>query len=191
MPRSARISDSNAWYHVINRGISRRFIFLTDAHYLYFLDLLGIVSEKYAIEIHAFCLMGNHYHLLIYTPGNTVSRAIQYLNFRFATYFNSTRDRDGYVFKGRFKSIIIRNQRYLLNVCRYIHQNPVEAGLSKSAPLYEWSSCQDYLKDSARFDWLSRALWETPTQFFAHLNRPIPKKIRAIYSKLRLPNELV
>ncbi|MGE4170712.1 MAG: transposase [Candidatus Margulisiibacteriota bacterium] len=175
----------------MNRGIARRHLFLSRKHKQLFLELLGIIVEKFQVEVHAFCLMGTHYHLLIYTKNNTISKAIQYLNSNFARAVNKDRKRDGFVFKGRFKSILINNEKYRLNVCRYIHLNPVEAGLVKNGYDFEWSSCQDYLTPIPRFSWLSRYLWqENPSDFQIYLNKGIPKKILEIYAQNKLPNQL-
>lgn len=105
MARNKRIVQESGWYHVMNRGHSRKYIFLQDNMQHRFLELLDIINEKYGIEIHAYCLMGNHYHLLVHDVTNTLSLAIRYLNSQYAYYFNHVRGRDGCLFRGRFNSI--------------------------------------------------------------------------------------
>ncbi len=175
----------------MNRGNARRHIFLSKKHYLHFLNLLDLVAQKYGLEIHAFCLMGTHYHLLVHTPQNNLSSAIQYLNSRFAMAVNKERKRDGFVFKGRFKSLLIANKKYLLNVGRYIHLNPVESGISKKPEDYEWSSCRDYLQASPRYPWLKTShVQPNSDSYDTYLKKGNPRKMLDLYSKQRLPNRI-
>jgi putative transposase len=187
MPRPLRIIEKNNWYHIMNRGQSRKYIFLNPYLCEYFLELLGVIKEKYDIEIHCFCLMGNHYHLLVRTQKENLSQAIGYLNAGFAREFNKIRKRDGSLFKGRFKSLVIKNERYLFNVSRYIHLNPVEAGLAEKPYSFEWSSCSDYLHPLSRYTWLNRDyIQKFDIDYSAYLKKGIPQKIKDIYNKERL-----
>ena len=125
MSRPLRIQYEGAWYHVMNRGSNRQLIFTRDEHRLIFLQLLEEIVVKYKLEIHAFCLMGNHYHLLVNTPFANLSRVMRHLNGVYTQKFNLLEQRDGPLFRGRYKAILVENEDYLLQVSRYIHLNPV------------------------------------------------------------------
>lgn len=153
MSRPLRVAYAGAWYHVMNRGLARKNIFLNDHHRHMFLKLLYEIHNRYRIEIHAYCLMDNHYHLLIRTPLGNISRAMRHLDGIFTQRFNKTTKRDGPLFRGRYKSILVEADTYLLRLSRYIHLNPVEAKLVKKAEHYKWSSYRAYL--SGKYDhWL-------------------------------------
>lgn len=125
------------WYHVASRGIERRAIFDTERDYKHFLELAEEMSGRYCVEVHAYCLMSNHYHLLIRTPLANASKAIQWLNVSYSVWFNRKRERVGHVFQGRFKSILIDdNGSWTLMASVYIHLNPIRVtgqGLGKLA----------------------------------------------------------
>jgi len=154
MPRAHRISFPGAWYHIMNRGGAKRYIFLVDEHRHYFLYLLERVSELFSCEIHAFCLMGNHYHILVHTPKANISLIIHYLNGLYAKYFNKLRHRDGPLFRGRYCSRLVDHNNYLLQVSRYIHLNPIGPGLAEQPEEYLWSSFTDYIGEEKRYKWL-------------------------------------
>src|SRR3989338_8166294 len=137
MARPLRIEYPGAWYHVINRGAGKRRIFHSIQDHELFLSLLGEASQVYGIEIHAYSLMGNHYHLRIYT---------QKINRRQRT--------DGPLFRGRFKSLLVQSDEYLLELVRYIHMNPVEAGLCSHPKDHRWTSHRAYLLKGLRSKWL-------------------------------------
>lgn len=136
MARPLRIDVEGGWYHVMSRGIERRTIFLDDSFCLHFLDLLGEMSERFCVEVHAYVLMGNHYHLILRTPHANASRAMQWLNVSFSAWSNSKRQRVGHVFQGRFRSTLIDGDgAWLLKASAYLHLNPVRVsalGLSKT-----------------------------------------------------------
>jgi REP element-mobilizing transposase RayT len=137
MARPLRIDIEGGWYHVMSRGIERRVIFLDDSFCLHFLDLLGEMSERFGVEVHAYVLMGNHYHLILRTPGANASRAMQWLNVSFSAWSNAKRQRVGHVFQGRFRSTLIDGDgAWLLKASAYLHLNPVRVsalGLGKAA----------------------------------------------------------
>jgi putative transposase len=131
MPRPLRLEYENAWYHVMNRGAARQDIYKNDQHRLLFLNLLKEASLYYNIEIHAYCLMDNHYHLLIHTPRGNLSQAMRHINGLYTQVFNRSEKIDGSLFRGRYKAILVEEDSYLLQVSRYIHLNPVTAGLTQ------------------------------------------------------------
>ena len=140
MSRPLRVEYAGAFYHVINRGNAREKIFYGDKDRDRFLQYLAVASERFSIIIKSYCLMTNHYHLLIQTPEPNLSAAIQWVNVSYATYLNKKRRRSGHLFQGRFKSILVQADEYLPHVSRYIHLNPVHAGMVKKPDDYLWSS---------------------------------------------------
>lgn len=155
MARQLRIYFEGAWYHVMNRGINRQNIFFSNKQKYKFLKLLGEIKKIYGIEIHAYCLMSNHYHLIIHTPRANISDAMKYLNANYAKFVNFDMKRDGPLFKGRFKAIVISAYDYLIRLSRYIHLNPREANLVVSLSTYKWSSYPSYIGKAMTPEWLS------------------------------------
>ena len=140
MSRPLRLDHAGALWHVTSRGNERREVFLDDADRREFLQLLGRSVELFGWKLHAWVLMGNHYHLLVGTPEATLSRGMRQLNGDYAQHFNRRHGRDGHVFQGRFKAILVQREAHLLEVSRYIVRNPVGAGLVASAGDWPWSS---------------------------------------------------
>jgi REP element-mobilizing transposase RayT len=154
LARPLRIDYPGAWQHVMNRGAGQRSIFRDRRDRGMFLRLLADVTEIYRVEIHAYCLMGNHYHLLIRTPDGGLSPAMRHLNGVYTQRFNRSAETDGPLFRGRFRSVLVDADGYLLHVSRYIHLNPVDAGLVRRPEEYLWSSCRYYVRDGAAPWWL-------------------------------------
>jgi REP element-mobilizing transposase RayT len=145
MPRPLRIDYPGAFHHVFNRGISKKSICFSDYHKMFFLDLIELTCEKYPIEVHAYCLMSNHYHLLIKSVEPCLSDAMRFFGSRFSIQINKDLNADGALFRSRFKSILVESERYLLQLSRYIHMNPVEAGYCELPEEYEWSSFRQFV----------------------------------------------
>jgi putative transposase len=156
MPRPLRINYPNAWYHVMNRGASRQKIFNNNSHRLMFLSLLEQCHHMFSIKICAYCLMDNHYHLLVSTPEANLSRAMRHLNGVYTQQYNRSLKKDGSLFRGRYKAQLIEDDSYQLIVSRYIHLNPVEAGLVTHPADYKWSSYSAYLGLVKTPSWLSK-----------------------------------
>lgn len=154
MPRPLRIEFKDAWYHVMNRGAAQKNIFHSDHHRLLFQNLLREASVYYDFQIHAYCLMDNHYHLLINTPQGNLSQGMKHINGIYTQKFNLSENRDGSLFRGRYRSILIDKDTYLLQVSRYIHLNPVDAGMVDLPEKYNWSSYKDYITKSRLTPWL-------------------------------------
>lgn len=140
MARPLRIEFPGAIYHVTSRGNARLPIFEDDEDRESFLALLGAVVERFNWLCHSYCLMGNHYHLLIETPDTHLSKGLRQLNGVYTQRFNRRHGRVGHVFQGRFKAILVERDSYLLELCRYIVLNPVRAKMVKRAGEYRWSS---------------------------------------------------
>ena len=140
MARQLRLDYPGALHHVTARGNAQQPIFLDDADRYRFLTLLGEEILQQHWRCYAFCLMGNHYHLLLETPEPNLSRGMRRLNGRYTQYFNRRHHRVGHVLQGRFKSILVERESYLLELCRYVVLNPVRAGLVATPHEWMWSS---------------------------------------------------
>ncbi|MCP3998512.1 MAG: addiction module toxin RelE [bacterium] len=116
-------------FHVVARGVERRTLFIDEADRRCFLKILGTACERYKVLVHAYCLMNNHYHLLLQSLDGRLSSAMRHLNGSYGRWFNRRRDRVGHLFQGRFKASLIEAETYLLEVVRYIELNPCRAGL--------------------------------------------------------------
>lgn len=153
MPRKARSAAASGTYHVIWRGMNKMQIFYQDADYIRFLTLLDSVQDN-DFEVLAYCLMGNHLHLLIKTKkqdSELMGNKLRRLGIRYVGYFNHKYQREGSLFQGRYKSCPVESVSYLLRVLRYIHNNPVKAGIVKTPDEYLWSSFQDYFNKRLSF----------------------------------------
>ena len=140
MARPLRIEFDGALYHVTSRGDARESIFITDTDCSLFLDILKKTRERFNWLCHAYCLMGNHYHLVIETPDGNLSKGMRQLNGVYTQSFNKRHQRVGHVFQGRYKAILIEKESYLLQVSRYVVLNPVRAKIVGSPEEWEWSS---------------------------------------------------
>ncbi|MDD3295729.1 MAG: transposase [Candidatus Omnitrophica bacterium] len=146
MSRPYRLQAENCLYHITSRGDDRKKIFGSEGDYKKFLEYLKITRDKYRFYLYAYCLMGNHYHLLLETTQPNISKIMQYLNTAYTVYCNVKRKRCGHLFQGRYKSIIVDADNYLLELTRYIHLNPVRAKIVTSLQSYKWSSYGEYIK---------------------------------------------
>ena len=140
MARPLRLEFSGALYHITSRGNRQESIYESDADRENFLEILGKVCERYNWECHAYCLMNNHYHLLIETPDANLSQGMRQLNGVYTQAFNRINERVGHVFQGRYKSILVEKESYLLELARYIALNPVRAKIVNNAKDWPWSS---------------------------------------------------
>ena len=140
MARPLRLEFPGALYHITSRGNAQQPIFLDDEDYHSFLQVLSVVMERFDWLCHAYCLMGNHYHLLIETPKGNLSRGMRQLNGHYTQMFNRRHQRVGHIFQGRYKAILVEKDRHLLSLCRYVVLNPVRAGLVNKPQRWRWSS---------------------------------------------------
>jgi REP element-mobilizing transposase RayT len=154
LARPLRIEYEGAWYHIMNRGAGGRIVFMSSAHREMFLRLLGEVSRIYKIEVHAYCLMGNHYHLLLCTPKAGLGRAMRHLDGVYTQRFNRSVRTDGPLFRGRYKSVLVSEDSHLCCVSRYMHLNPVEARLLARPEQYRASSYRAFLGLDSSPPWL-------------------------------------
>ncbi len=135
-----RIQYRGALYHIFTRGNFKQELFLDELDYETFLDLLSLTQGRYNFRIFSYCLMTNHYHLLLETPDGNLARGMQYLNSVYATAFNTRNDRYGHVMQGRYNYRLIEHETYFCQVARYIALNPVGAGLAERPSEWRFSS---------------------------------------------------
>lgn len=141
MSRPLRLEFAGALYHVTSRGNERKPIFRNESDFTTFIEVISYVCERYNWVIHAYCLMTNHYHLLIETPEANLSKGMRQLNGVYTQRFNRSYQRVGHLFQGRYKSILVDKDSYLLELCRYIVLNPVRAkGMVDHPCEWLWSS---------------------------------------------------
>lgn len=140
MARPLRLEHAGALWHVTCRGNERRTIFRDDRDRNLFLAVLSEAVELFAWRLHAYVLMGNHYHLLLETPEANLSRGMHRINAVYSQRFNRRHDRVGHLLQGRFKAILVEKERHLLELVRYVVLNPVRAGLVRNAGDWPWSN---------------------------------------------------
>ncbi len=140
MSRPLRIEYAGAVYHITSRGNEKKAVFKGDQDRINFLNTLQHVNRRYNWICHAYCLMDNHYHLLIETPDGNLSIGMRQLNGVYTQLFNKLHGRAGHLFQGRYKSILIQKDSHLLEVCRYVVLNPVRAKMVEKPSEWKWSS---------------------------------------------------
>lgn len=145
MARESRKESPTKYYHVMMRGNNKEMIFENEAEKQYFLDQLQFQINQNNIKAAAYCIMDNHVHLLINADMLTMSESLKWINIKFASKYNHKYERVGHVFQGRYKSEIINNEDHLVQVLRYIHNNPVSAKMVSKVSQYKWSSYNHYL----------------------------------------------
>ncbi len=191
MPRPLRMEYENAYYHVMNRGAGRRTIFHGDEYYEAFLQVLDEAHRRFGIQIHSYCLMNNHYHLLVKTPEGNLGRAMRHINGVYTQRHNRLRKIDGPLFRGRYKAILVEEDSYQLQLSRYIHRNPLEAKSVESLESYRWSSYPVYLGEKLAPEWLYQdevygqlgVKHKLKEKYRAFVELGIDEELAAFYSK--------
>ncbi len=163
MPRPIRIEYENASYHVMNRGAGYRDIFHDKKDFEAFLQTLEEAHKRFGIQVLCYCLMSNHYHLLLKTPEANLGRAMRHINGVYTQRYNRLHKTDGALFRGRYKAILVEEDSYQLQVSRYIHRNPAEAQMVDQLEDYPWSSYPVYLKRKRV------PVWLYPQEIYAQL----------------------
>jgi len=144
MPRVARVKSRSSIYHVMLRGANRQEIFHDEEDCFTFLKIIEKYKIKSELKIYAWCLMGNHVHLLVKEGNESLSTTMKRIGVSFVSYYNWKYQTNGHLFQGRFRSENVEDVRYLLTVVSYIHQNPVKAGMVSRVDEWRWSSCLGY-----------------------------------------------
>lgn len=152
MARQERVKSKSGYYHIMIRGNERKEIFLHDEDKLRFIETLYERKQKERFYIHAFCLMDNHVHLMISEGTEDVAKVMKRITVSYVYYFNKKYRRVGHLFQDRFRSEVVEDDSYALTLARYIHCNPVKAGLTKTAGEYKWSSYLCYLDEKQYFN---------------------------------------
>jgi REP element-mobilizing transposase RayT len=140
VPRRSRAFVPDGIYHLASQGSDHQALFLFDRDRVALLERLAAVVRRYELACIAYCLMGNHYHLVLHTPDGRISAAMQALNGGYSRQFNRAHGRSSHLFRNRFLAKEIENEPYLLTACRYVVRNPVRAGLCRDPADWPWSS---------------------------------------------------
>ncbi len=152
MSRKARKKSESGIYHIIMRGINRQSIFEDTEDCERFILTMQRYKEKSRYEIYAYCLMGNHLHILLKVGSEPLEQIMRRICGSYVYWYNRKYERIGNLFQDRFKSEPVENEAYFLTVLRYIHQNPVKAGVSRKVAEYQWSSYSEYIKKQKLID---------------------------------------
>ena len=147
MGRKPRIEFNGALYHVIQRGNNKEYIFNNNSYKQYFISKLKEFKEIMNFEVYGYIIMDNHYHIIIRSRDVNLSTIMQRVNNDFSKYYNISGKRNGHVFQDRYKGILVKDDKYLLSLLRYVHQNPVKANMCKRVSDYYWSSDSSYRKN--------------------------------------------
>ncbi len=199
MTRPLRIQYPGAWYHIMNRGRRREDIFSTNQDYIAFIEVLKEAVSLWNINIVAYCLMSNHYHLLLHTPEGNLSRCMRHINGVYTQRYNRAKRHDGQLFRGRYKSILLDSDNYLTVLVRYIHRNPLRAGMVGRLEDYAWSSHNGYLSKSSKWDWIDKeAFFELLTnvkskrlkEYREFVGEEDSNDIVGVFSKMKTPSIL-
>jgi len=154
MGRRRRGDNDTGWFHVMNRGVDHQQIFFADSDRIDFGRLLGVGHQRFGVEVHAYCLMSNHFHLLLHCPTGGLSSYMHDLGSAFTRHVNDRIGRDGPLFRGRFRSVRVDTDAFLRCVVRYIHRNPLDISSVEDIDTYRWSSHRTYLGHRRRPTWL-------------------------------------
>jgi len=182
MARPLRIEFPGAVYHVTSRGDDREDIYCSDEDREVFLKVLSHVVERFGWACHAWCLMTNHYHLMIETTDGNLSRGMRQLNGVYTQRFNRLHGRAGHVFQGRYKAILVEKDAHLLELCRYIVRNPVAAGIVKQAEDWPWSSYKSTaglasVPKFACIEWILEQFGGSKARYQAYVNKAVEDDI--------------
>ncbi|HCF70510.1 MAG TPA: transposase [Syntrophomonas sp.] len=162
MPRTAREKSESGIYHIMLRGINQQNIFEDEEDNKKFIDILERYKTEIDYKIYAYCLMGNHVHLLVKEGKEELSNTMKRIGTAYVYWYNWQYGRKGHLFQDRYKSEAVENDRYFLTVLRYIHQNPIKAGLVKDIETYEWSSYKEYIGEKGIVDTdFVLSMWDT------------------------------
>jgi REP element-mobilizing transposase RayT len=181
----------------MNRGRRREKTFRDSKDYEAFVKVLQETAEGWNLKISAYCLMSNHYHLLVQTPDGNISRCMRHINGVYTQRFNRRHKKDGQLFRGRYKAVLVESDRHLLEVLRYIHRNPLRAGIAKDLSGFTWSSHHGYLSAAQKWAWLEKDILlnmlsvstnKQKSAYIDFVSRGEPEEIARFYSLKNLPS---
>lgn len=192
MPRPKRINHPDSWYFILNKTTKKNDIFGDDELKNQFLFLLKKVTLQYNLDIHSYCILNSGYLLLVHTKNANLSLAMSVLNAQYSKFFNKKKQKEGPVFKERFKSILIEDESYLISLTRYIHLYPSQEKLIKKPEDYPWSSCKAFLSDVRQTSWQKTDLISTLVSgnYAQFLKKGNAQQIIALLSSKRLPRKI-
>lgn len=156
MSRPLRITYPGAFYHITSRGNEGKEIFKDIRDREKFLSYLESATQRYRASIHVYCLMNNHYHLLLESPAGNLPQIMHHINGAYTTYFNVKHQRSGHLFRGRYNAILVDRDEYAKELSRYIHLNPVRANMVEAPEQYRWSSYSYFIGLRNAPGWLAR-----------------------------------
>jgi putative transposase len=154
MSRPLRLELAGGLYHVTSRGDGREDIYSDDQDREKWLEILGHTCGRFNWRCHAFCLMDNHYHIVVETAEANLSKGMRQLNGVYTQYFNKRHDRVGHVFQGRYKGVLVEQDAYLLELARYVVLNPIRAMMTEEIGTWKWSSYKSMIGEVAAPSWL-------------------------------------
>ncbi len=199
MSRPLRIEYPGAWHHVMNRGRRSEKIFFDDEDREIFIKTIREAVDLWGLRISAYCLMSNHYHLLVQSPDGNLSRSMRHINGVYTQRFNRRHKKEGQLFRGRYKAVLVDSDNHLLEVLRYIHLNPLRASIIKSLRDYSWSSHQGYLSRAGKWSWLQKedllsmltsVKTKQKSSYTDFVSQGEPEEITAFYSLKNMPSIL-
>jgi len=147
MSRRLRI-ESLGYHHVYNRGVAKGNVFVDEQDKVKFIEVMASMAREYKFNLHAFCLMDNHYHILVQNEHENLSSGMRQLNAQYASYFNKRHSRVGHLWQGRFKSWYVLDEKYLFTLFKYIESNPLKAKITNKIGEYMYCASYSILKDA-------------------------------------------
>lgn len=191
MPRTARKLIGSAYMHNMVQGIKKEYIFKSATQKKKYMELLKKYSKKYNIVIIAYCIMDNHAHILTYSENiNNISLFMKETNTEYAIYYNKSNNRVGYVFRNRFNSKVIYSQEYLLKCIKYIHMNPVKAGITEKEEKYKFSSALYYTNKKYENSEILSSIFKSNCSFIQNYNNIEYEPLNLEKEKVDLSNVL-
>jgi REP element-mobilizing transposase RayT len=199
MSRPLRIDYPGAWHHVMNRARRGHVLYQDNEDHELFLSLLRETAAMFHMNVAAYCLMPNHYHVLVQTEDGNLSRCMRHVNGVYTQKYNIRYKTDGTLFRGRYKSVLVQADSHLLQLIRYIHKNPVKAGMAENLADFRWSSHAGYVSGKREWAWLhtdfilsmlTQDKKQQDIQYKSFMGMPDSEEIEVFYAKKNLSSIL-
>ena len=192
MSRLARIISPTGLYHIVFRGVNKQHIFEEDTDYLKLMQILEELKKEEEFKLHAYCFMSNHVHLLLKEKNaGDISQIMKRLLTKYVMFFNKKYQRSGALIANRYKSQPVEIDEYFLSVIRYIHQNPLKAGLTEQIAEYRWSSYQEYFSDKKTLADTDMVLHMMPQNEFEKFHQVEETEIFLVNDKLKISDDAI